>query len=397
GDDTFEVSVILHSPAIGFRVEVEVWEGDRIVARQGEEGGASYRLFIQIPDGKRWTPDAPHLYDFTIRLFDLEGRLQDEVQAYGGLRSIKVRGDRLLLNDQPIYLLMALDQGYWPDGNMTAASDDVLRRDVELAKEMGFNGVRKHQKVEDPRWLYWCDKLGLLVWGEMANARKWSLDAEEEFIAEWERVVRRDANHPSIVTWVPVNESWGVPGLRSSHPAQYSFLERVVALTRRLDPTRPIIDNDGWEHTDVSDIAAIHDYTPTGSLIEDRWRNGMPERIWHKNLLVHYLAGAQYRGQPIVLSEVGGLLMIPEDTTQLDRLYSVYGSIQTVDELLERYRELILGIARIVNVSGFCYTQLTDVEQEINGLLTYDRQPKVPLEEIAKIHREALSLVWGGS
>jgi hypothetical protein len=223
----------------------------------------------------------------------------------------------------------------------------------------------------------------------MANARKWSIESEEEFIAEWERVVRRDYNHPCIITWVPVNESWGVPGLREDHPGQYSFLERVVALTRRLDPSRPVVDNDGWEHTDVSDIAAIHDYTPTGALISERWMNGMPDRIWHKNLLVHYLKGSQYRGQPVVLSEVGGLLMVPKDDRELDRLYSVYASIETEDELLERYQELINGISSIKTVRGFCYTQLTDVEQEINGLLTYDRRPKVPLEQIRRIHEEA--------
>jgi hypothetical protein len=280
---------------------------------------------------------------------------------------------------------MVLDQGYWPEGLLTAPTDDALRRDVELMKAMGFNGARKHQKVEDPRWLYWCDRLGLLVWAEMANAREWSLEAEEAFIAEWERVVRRDANHPSIVTWVPINESWGVPKLEEQ-PAQVAFVERAVAITRRLDPTRPVVDNDGWEHTDVGDIAAIHDYTPDGEALRARWETGMPARTWGGGSLVHYIHGSQHRGQPIVLSEVGGFLLIPEGKViaDMDRLYTAYGTHRTSEELLTKYQSLMTGIAGIPAVAGYCYTQLTDIEPEINGLLTAQREPKVPVELIAE-------------
>src|SRR5262249_21317999 len=151
-------------------------------------------------------------------------------------------------------------------------SDEALRADVEWILRLGFNGARKHQKIEDPRWLYWCDRLGLLVWGEMPNARAWSSEAEELLLAEWERAVCRDRNHPCIITWVPVNESMGFPGLLEDHPGQYAFLERVVAETRQLDPDRPVVDNDGWEHTDVTDILAIHDYTATGDALRERYR-----------------------------------------------------------------------------------------------------------------------------
>ena len=174
---------------------------------------------------------------------------------------------------------MVLDQGYWPEGLISAPSDDALRLDVEMTRRLGFNGSRKHQKIEDPRWLYWCDRLGLLAWAEMPNARAWSPEAEELLLAEWERAVRRDYNHPSIVTWVPMNESMGVPQLQEDHPGQYAFLERIVRLTRRLDDTRPVIDNDGWEHTNVTDICAIHDYTPTAEALAERYRetsNGGP-------------------------------------------------------------------------------------------------------------------------
>jgi beta-galactosidase/beta-glucuronidase len=289
---------------------------------------------------------------------------------------------------------MVLDQGYWQQSYLAAPSDEALRLDVVLTKAMGFNGARKHQKIEDPRWLYWCDRLGVLVWGEMANARAWSSEAEERLLAEWERAVRRDYNHPCIITWVPVNESMGFPGLEESHPGQYAFLERIVELTRRLDPTRPVIDNDGWEHTNVTDICAIHDYTPTAEGLRERYKDtlaggALPSGVWYKNKPL-FVLGARYRGQPVMLTEVGGFLSEPADIPEekRDRLYQFYDSIRSNVELLEKYRDLVRGLASLDFLAGFCYTQLTDIEQEINGLLTYNREPKVPPEQIAAIHKE---------
>ncbi|HYE75789.1 MAG TPA: glycoside hydrolase family 2 TIM barrel-domain containing protein, partial [Blastocatellia bacterium] len=286
---------------------------------------------------------------------------------------------------------MVLDQGYWPESYLAAPSDEALRADVEWVKRLGFNGARKHQKIEDPRWLYWCDKLGLLVWSEMANARSWSSKGEEDLLAAWERAVRRDYNHPCIITWVPVNESMGFPGLQENHPGQYAFLERVVGLTRRLDPYRPVIDNDGWEHTDVTDICAIHDYTPTAEGLRERYgeklsgRN-LPPTVWYGNKPL-FLRGSIYRGQPIMLTEVGGFLAEPPNvpSNERDRLYQFYDSFKTAEELLAKYRDLMQGISSLPFLAGFCYTQLTDVEQEVNGLLTYDRRAKIPPEQIAKV------------
>jgi hypothetical protein len=264
---------------------------------------------------------------------------------------------------------------------LAAPSDEALREDVQWAKQLGFNGARKHQKIEDPRWLYWCDRLGLLVWAEMPNARAWSSEAEEFLLAEWERAVCRDLNHPSVITWVPVNESMGFPGLQESHPGQYAFLERIVAATRRLDPHRPVIDNDGWEHTDITDICAIHDYTPTAAELRQRYQKALgggplPSTVWYRNKPL-FIRGSCYRGQPVVLSEVGGFLMLPAElpAEKRDRLYSFYPAYSSADELLERYRDLMEGLAVLPFLAGFCYTQLTDIEQEANGLLTYDRQP----------------------
>jgi len=172
------------------------------------------------------------------------------VKSYFGLRGIELRDGKFLINGSSVYLQMILDQGYWPQSYLTAPSDEALQTDIGWAKAFGFNGVRKHQKIEDPRWLYWCDRLGVMVWEEMPNAREWSLQAEEKLSAEWQRAVRRDYNHPCIIAWVPVNESWGVPDLdRSSQ--QRDFVHALYHLTRALDPTRPVIANDGWQHARI--------------------------------------------------------------------------------------------------------------------------------------------------
>jgi beta-galactosidase/beta-glucuronidase len=389
-----ELIVYLHAPSAAWRIEAEASEQGRIVARAEERTAvATGWLSLSIPYAKLWSPGAPHLYDLRVRLFDGD-KLLDEIKSYAGLRSIEIRAGRVLLNGESIYLKLVLDQGYWPQSYLTAPTDEALQTDIGYAKMFGFNGVRKHQKIEDPRWLYWCDRLGLLVWEEMPNARAWSSHAEECLAAEWRVAVRRDYNHPCIIAWVPVNESMGFPGLGSRHPGQYAFIERMVSITRRLDPTRPVIDNDGWEHTDITDICAIHDYTPTARELRSRYQlkaagGELPPTVWIGNKPL-FSRGSKYRGQPVVLSEVGGFLNIPPHVppAQRDMLYQFYASVSTSAELLAKYRDLMEGIASLKFLAGFCYTQLTDIEQEINGLLTYDRRPKLPPESIAEIHRE---------
>jgi beta-galactosidase/beta-glucuronidase len=389
-----EVVVFLHAPSAAWRIELEVLDHGKQIARvEDKTAVATGRLFVTIPYAKLWSPESPHLYDLAIRLYDSE-KLLDEVKTYVGLRGLRLLNGQFLLNGTPTYLRMVLDQGYWPDGYLTAPSDEALQTDIGWIKMFGYNGVRKHQKIEDPRWLYWCDRLGLLVWEEMPNAREWSSKAEDFLSAEWQTAVRRDYNHPCIIAWVPVNESMGFPGLGQQHAGQYAFIERMVRVTRRLDGSRPVIDNDGWEHTDITDVCAIHDYTPTAERLHDRYKDTiaggeLPLKVWigEKPL---FARGSKYRGQPIVLSEVGGFLSIPPDlpAEKRDMLYQFYASFETPEELLEKYRDLMRGISSLKFLAGFCYTQLTDIEQEINGLLTYDRKPKVAAEKIAEIHRE---------
>ena len=394
-DGTLTVLANLHGPFGAWEAELDVLESlesDRIVAQaRAATRSASIVLQTRIAEPRAWSPDSPHLYKLRVRLYH-KGEQIDSVESYVGLRTIELKDGYFYLNDRRTFLLMVLDQGYWPDTLLAAPSDEALREDVAWIKRFGFNGVRKHQKIEAQRWLYWCDRMGLMVWEEMPNARSWSPRAQELLQTEWLRAVVRDVDHPSIVAWVPVVESLGFPEL-NKNPDQYSFLERTVGRTRMLDASRPVVDNDGWQHTDVSDICTIHDYShPIDKLLKryaETLTTGIPPaKGWHKERSL-FLQGARYRGQPIVFSEVGGFLMAPQTTPERrrDRLYDHYGVLQDPAELAGRYRELMEGLASLHFLAGVCYTQLTDVEHEQNGLLTADRQPRLSPEETSALHR----------
>jgi beta-galactosidase/beta-glucuronidase len=390
--DAVEVRVYLHAPASRWRLQVLVKNGNRVVASIDQQTlTAVSRIELDIPDPVYWCPEEPHLYDVEITL-SKDDQILDTVRSYFGLRSIAVIDGKLSLNGIPTYLKMALDQGYWEGGGLTAPTDDDLRKDIELMKQMGFNGARKHQKMEDPRWLYWCDRLGLLVWGEMASAHEWTPRSEEWVLQEWERAVRRDYNHACVIAWVPANESWGLPGSGAQHPGHYAYIDRIVAITRRLDHFRPVIDNDGWEHTDIGDVLAIHDYTQTSEGLWERYKDvektgQLPEETWVPGIPM-FEKTAKYHGQPVMLTEVGGFLEITPDLApeKRDLLYTQYGTFEGADDLLAKYAELMFGIRRLTFLAGFCYTQLTDVEQEANGLLRIDRTSKVPVEQLAALH-----------
>jgi beta-galactosidase/beta-glucuronidase len=216
-----------------------------------------------------WSPESPTLIDATLELRGPDGELYDAVASYTALRAIAVQGDRVLLNGRPYPLRLVLDQGYWPATGITAPDDAALRRDVELAKLMGFNGVRKHQKLEDPRYLYWADRLGLLVWAEMPSAYRFTRTSVERVAREWTEAMRRDYSHPCVVAWVPFNESWGVPNLPDS-AAERHYVQALYHLTKTLDPTRPVIGNDGWESV-ATDIVGVHDYDPDPDGIARRY------------------------------------------------------------------------------------------------------------------------------
>jgi beta-galactosidase/beta-glucuronidase len=327
--------------------------------------------------GRWWTPEKPQLYDLELSLL-ADGVVTDTVKSYFGMRKVSIEDGALLLNNRPYTMRMVLDQGYFPDGLLTAPSDDDLRRDIELTKEMGFNGARKHQKIEDPRYLYWADRLGLLVWGEMANAFQFSETYVGRVTREWLQAVERDYNHPCIVAWVPINESWGVPNILVDKQQQQHALA-MYHMTKSLDPMRPVISNDGWELV-KTDLVTIHDYEWRREVLADRYSDrakaltSRPSRRW---LLV---PGFEDEGQPVLLTEFGGVSFKHSDWEGWG-----YSGASDAEDFVKRLTDILEPVQTSRVLQGFCYTQLTDVEQEINGLLTYDRKPKVPLDTIRKL------------
>ncbi|MDQ2843237.1 MAG: glycoside hydrolase family 2, partial [Acidobacteriota bacterium] len=328
-----------------------------------------------------WSPSSPTIIDAELELRDQQGQTIDSVQSYTALRAISVQGDRFILNGRPLLLRLVLDQGYWPETGLTAPNDEALLKDVLLAKKMGFNGVRKHQKIEDPRYLYWADHVGLLVWEEMPSAYRYTQKSIERLVREWMEVLNRDNSHPSIVAWVPLNESWGVPDLPDSR-AQRNYVQALYHLTKTIDPTRPVIGNDGWESV-ATDILGIHDYDNQPGRIGKRYGQSdvqsallRHERPGGRMLVVDGKSDAN--SQPIVLSEFGGIAFSEGD----DKAWG-YSRCHTPQELLEKYRALLEVVRSLPALAGFCYTQFTDTYQEANGLLAADREPKVPVEGIA--------------
>ena len=363
-----------------------------------------------LRDALAWTPAHPVLIDAVLEVVDAGGQLVDRVYSYTGLRTATVQAGRFLLNGRPFPLRLVLDQGYWPDSGLTPPDERALRRDVELAKAMGFNGVRKHQKIEDPRYLYWADRLGLLVWAELPPAYRFDDEAVRRSTREWTEAIERDRSHPSIVAWVTFNESTGVLSLPTQE-AQRHYVKAMYHLTKAMDTTRPVISNDGWE-TIGGDIIGVHDYEQDGTVLANRYRGDLSEVLAsfgnHGRLQTlddatdaagptPTFPGRDVR--PVVLSEFGGIgyneqsptiVRLQEEATHEvpgDRLAQPaawgYSTVASPEAFIERYRQLLAGVHAGTRLAGFCYTQFCDTYQEVNGLLQADRTPKVPLQMLA--------------
>jgi len=375
----------------GLRLGLKLRVGDLVVANDTYEivsGEVTRRIALSDPgiDDHRnellWSPRSPTLIDADIELWGARGELIDKVTSYTALRSIAIQGDRILLNGRPFPLRMVLDQGYWPESGLTAPNDSALRRDVELAREMGFNGVRKHQKIEDPRYLYWADKLGLVVWEEMPSAYRFTRTSIERLIGEWTKVIERDYSHPCIIAWVPFNESWGVPNLPELQ-TQRHYLHGVYHLTKTLDPTRPVVGNDGWESV-ATDIIGIHDYDHRPEKLALRYEaeESVLQVFKRERPGGRVLALEGHAGQPVILSEFGGIAFSEDDTVTWG-----HSRASSSEQFGEKYKNLLSIIRNLPLLSGFCYTQFSDTYQETNGLLYADRTPKFPMEEIATATR----------
>lgn len=341
---------------------------------------------ISIPQPRLWSPEKPDLYDLEIRVLKA-GEEADQVRTYFGMRKISVERGRICLNNQPYYLRMVLDQGIWAEGIYLPETVDGLKKDVEMTKALGFNGARKHQKIEDPYYYYFCDRIGLLVWSELPSSYSFDENMIQTSTEEWQRAIDRDYNHPCIMAWVPVNESWGTEPLRSpENPEMFQraveYLETMYHLTKALDGSRLVISNDGW-HQATTDVITIHDYSQDPAELSRRYRKFKEERRGISFLpgFPIILPGYEYRGQPVIISEFGGVKAAEQGSFGWG-----YGdAVSTYPEMGERISKLIRTILAEAEICGFCYTQLTDTEQEVNGLMNAQRLPKLATDKFREI------------
>lgn len=369
-------------------VEVSL-DGSRVMLGQSvfaNRNESTVTLVIDKP--MLWSPNTPVLYDLLIKVLNESGELIDQISSYTGLREVRCDDGAILVNGEPQYLKGVLDQGYFPGGWYTALDDAAMRRDVELTKAMGFNFVRKHQKIEDPRYLYWADRLGLMLWAEMPAGRIFSTQLSQALSEQWPRAVIRDRSHPSIVGWVVFNESWGI-WHQGDRAEQRHLADGLYYLTKSLDPTRPVIGNDGWEFS-TGDIWAVHSYEHgDGALarcIDGLFDSPQTQVTEIGRPRLGALIGADPRSLPMVLSECGGIGFVDAGTRDGQEPDFAYGDIpETPAQLFQVCQRLLTEIGEIPQLNGFVWTQLTDVQQEVNGLLYFDRRAKIPIEEIAQL------------
>ncbi len=378
----------LDGPTDGIEVRLTATLDDEIV---GEEAvGANWRStlgVLELSEITPWHPGKPFLYDLTIDI-ERNGEPVDSVRSYFGLRKLAIEGSRFLINGQPVLQRLVLDQGFYPDGIYTAPTDEALRKDIEISMAAGFNGARLHQKVFEPRFLYWADKLGYIVWGEYAD---WGLNREShEALAhalhEWRSVLVRDRNHPAIVGWCPLNET--------RKDECHASAQRLLAVTRTLDPTRPFLDTSGYVHLyPETDIYDCHDYAQDPAKFAERFADPAvtSKAPWSNN---QEDPRSAYRGQPYFVSEYGGIRI--DTGRDVGEGWGYGGETVPLEGFFARYKALTDVLLDNPHLFGFCYTQLTDVEQEQNGIVFYDRQLKYDLARLRAINARKAAYEKGG-
>ncbi|MEM1582525.1 MAG: glycoside hydrolase family 2 TIM barrel-domain containing protein [Candidatus Bathyarchaeia archaeon] len=377
-----------------YLLSVHIYDGSSLlVETRTVSSKPACRVCLKIPDVRLWSPEEPNLYNLILKLSSHDD-LIDEVNSYVGFREVYRLRNKILLNNQVRFLRLVLDQGYYPDGIYTAPSDDALKQDIELAKNMGFDGARLHQKVFEPRFLYWADRLGYLVAGEFPD---WGADltdasAREALLDEWIEALRRDINHPCIIMWTPFNER----SIRVGDNACVEFIRRVTRITRMIDPTRLIIDCSGWTHIDEEiDVYDVHDYDQNPESFKARYETlveGKPIPL-DSRLQADFLRNMPYKGQPFMLSEYGGTWWNPSEV-ESGESWGYGERPRALEEFIARYKALTESLLSNRAVSGFCYTQLYDIEQETNGLCTFNRKPKVDPKIIWSINRQKAAIEY---
>ncbi len=324
-----------------------------------------------------WSLEQPNLIWVTAELKE-NNDIKDKVTTYFGMRSVEMTNNHFYLNRELRMQRLILNQGYWEDTLLTPPDDEAIKKDLQLIKEMGFNGIRMHQKIEHPKFYYWADRMGLLVWGELPSAFQYCDTMVRNTVRDMLDFVERDYNHPSIVAWVPVNESWGVSDVKTD-AQQQSYVDMMYHLIKSVDYTRAISGNDGWEQTGNTDILAIHDYGLLPNSVHkyddmSQIIGGVAEK---RQVLVD---GQAYEDQPVMITEYGGIALNSGSDG-----WGYYKQASSKEEFLERIEFITDFIIKSRKFAGFCYTQFTDVMQEQNGLLYMDRTPKAEIEEFKRI------------
>ena len=325
-----------------------------------------------------WWVDNPNLINVDYVLYK-DGNICDSAHARIGLRKISVENGKIYLNDRPLFQRLILDQGYWIESGLTPPSVEALKKDIEISKAMGFNGARKHQKLEDPYFYYYAEELGFLVWAEMPSAYTFCDREVKAITAEWQEIVNVAKNFTSVIAYVPLNESWGAREIKTSKEQQ-NFARSLYYLTKSLDDTRLVSTNDGFENIEESDILSIHDYEIKSAEEFPIKYNGNYDGM-HPQGWALFADGHSYKGQPVLLTEFGGIAFVNEANGET---WGYGNGAKNADDLCERLEQLIKGIAK-TEFQGYCYTQLTDVQLEVNGLLYADRTPKVAVDRLKKI------------
>ena len=373
----FSIQARFYSVHPDLLLQVSVLDGTRI--ESSAKSALSNGIICELPLKKPipWSPENPFLYDLVLEVKDKSGKVLDQVRSYAGLRKVHIQGNQVFLNNRPFYLRLVLDQGFYPDGIWTAPSDAALKKDIELSMEAGFNGARLHQKVFEERFHYWADRLGYLTWGESSS---WGIsqvsgEAARNFLMEWQEIVVRDRNHPSIIAWTPFNEAWD-----RREPAKRLLFD-AYNLTHALDPFRPVNDSSGGLHVET-DLWTEHTYEQDPEKLSELLAISEEKGVWRRGA-EH---SAIYRGQPYLIDEYGGIKWIPSpDKVHAPDSWGYGEDPATLDEFYTRLEALTDVILSMPHISGFCYTQLTDIEQEQNGVYNYDRSAKFDMKRIHSI------------
>lgn len=384
---------------LGGKLEVTLKDNGKVVSKETVAANSLSTVILPVKKMKTWSPENPFLYDVELRVIDKAGNVVDEVKSYAGMRKVHIEGKKIYLNNQPYYQRLVLDQGFYPDGIWTAPSDEALKKDIQLSMEAGFNGARLHQKVFEERFYYWADKLGYLTWGE---ASSWGMDCNDietarNFITEWTEIVERDRNHPSLLIWTPTNEEFWPD--RVQYPR---LMQDLYKLTKAIDPTRPFHGTSGGSHI-ATDIWTVHNYEQDPAKLKDLLYNDgklMEAPKWEIQLMPKNIGfnGLKYTDQytfpqykhdmPYLIDEFGGIKWNPSQ--QMESAQNTSWGYGEPPHSLEEFYTRLEGLVNTVlslsdHVWGYCYTQLTDVEQEQNGIYYYDRSPKFDMKRIHAI------------